>query len=84
VAAPKNGWDAVSRVELAAGHHCDLFILARHEGDDIEKGWSFAAVNRELIEGKKKLTMKSLKSSLVEPGDLEDTARRLLGVTPDE
>jgi len=84
VAAPKKGWDEVSRLELAAGHHCDLFILARHEGDDIEKGWSFAALNRELIEGKKKLTMKSLKSSLVEPGDLEDTARRLLGVTPDE
>lgn len=29
--APKYGWDPESKAKLEAGHHCDAFVLARHE-----------------------------------------------------
>ena len=48
---PKKGWDAEQRLDLAAGHHCDVFVLARHEGTDITAGWTFHVLTLRQVEG---------------------------------
>lgn len=82
LAAPKKGWDPVRRIELAAGHHCNLFVLARHVGTDIANGWSFAVLSAVQAAGRNRVTMKSLGElglPLVEPSELHPAALRALG-----
>jgi hypothetical protein len=38
---PASGWDPQERCRIGSGHHCEVFVLARHEGDNIEAGWRF-------------------------------------------
>ena len=47
VKPPNSGFDADTWQKLPAGHHCDVFVLARHEGRDIEGGWSFYVLSQE-------------------------------------
>ena len=53
---PKYGWAPDQRERLASGHHCDLFILARHEGTDVKSGWSFAPVLPKDFRGRSSLS----------------------------
>jgi hypothetical protein len=38
---PSSGWDPQERCRIGPGHHCEVFVLARHEGNNIEAGWRF-------------------------------------------
>jgi len=78
---PKQGWDSISRSDLEAGHHCDLIVLARHEGDDIEQGWTFATLSLDELGGAKSHNSKSLGKPLVAPDQLEVAALEALGVS---
>lgn len=87
IETPKKGWDpkgASDRLwNLDAGHHCDVFVLARHQGRDLAEGWSFAVAPRALVEqdrsiktGKLSVTPKRLEGwsvKLVEPDELAKT-----------
>lgn len=50
---PTRGWDPDGPSDLlwnlGGGHHCDVFVLARHVGTELGAGWSFAAVPVALI-----------------------------------
>jgi hypothetical protein len=78
---PKEGWDSISRRELDAWHHCELIVLARHEGDDIEQGWTFATLLPEELDPAKSLNAKTLGKPLVAPDQLEVAALEALGVS---
>jgi hypothetical protein len=40
VDGPKRGRDEKFE-DLGRGYHCDVFVFARHEGKDIDRGWHF-------------------------------------------
>lgn len=53
IKVPNRGWDPDGEKgqlwNLGAGHHCHVFVLARHEGKMLDRGWTFAAVPTALI-----------------------------------
>jgi hypothetical protein len=46
--APKSGKDPRFGV-LAGGFNCDVFVFARHEGKDIQRGWSFYVLPEQAV-----------------------------------
>lgn len=52
---PAKAWNpATGKNEDIDEHQCDVFVLARHEGEDIEAGWTFrAALPDELVPGRR-------------------------------
>lgn len=34
------------------GHHCDVVVLARHEGSKIDRGWTFAVLRPDELDGR--------------------------------
>ena len=72
----RGGWDQDRGEKLDPGHHCDLYVLARHEGVDVERGWSFWVVPPvALSDSKGKITPKKLEAigaSRTSPSDLAD------------
>ena len=84
VKAPKYGYQShedVDQRRLGPGHHCDVFVLARHTGPDIRQGWRFGAVPTPLVEAaltrggrpRSTITMRQLESwgiELVDPDGL--------------
>ena len=77
---PKYGWAPESNERLDPGHHCDAFVLARHSGEDIRNGWTFAVVLPNEVAGWSSVTTKRLNKlgrELVTGDELE---RHLLAV----
>jgi hypothetical protein len=77
---PKYGFH-IELGKLPPGHHCDLFVLARHEGRDIGAGWSFAVLARKEVDGIRAVTpavLEALGVGLVKPSKLKVAARRAL------
>ncbi|MBA2765334.1 MAG: hypothetical protein H0U42_11715 [Thermoleophilaceae bacterium] len=76
----KGGWDPDLGEKLERGHHCDLYVLVRHEGLDIEHGWSFWVVPAAaLVESKGKVTPKKLEAigaGRTVPNELADVVSR--------
>lgn len=76
----KRGWDADLGERLEPGHHCDLYVLVRHEGLDIEHGWSFWVVPAtQLVDAKGKVTPKKLEAlgvARTAPEELADVVKR--------
>lgn len=53
VQAPTFGYQPHEDVDqrgLGPGHHCDVFVLARHTGSDITEGWLFAALPTHVVD----------------------------------
>jgi hypothetical protein len=78
--AARSGYDP-DRAEVVRGegHLCEVFILARHEGNQIEQGWTFAAIPRQLVEGRSGITAATLRRwdlTLVGAGELASLVRR--------
>lgn len=79
---PESGIDPTSLALLGPGHHCDLFILARHAGDEIGCGWSFAVVSPDEVDGWSSITaprLAKLRRELVPYSKLVAEIRRVLG-----
>jgi hypothetical protein len=76
----RGGWDQDRGEKLASGHHCDLYVLARHEGVDVERGWSLWVVPPEALSAfKGKITPKKLDAigaPRSSPSDLAAAVRR--------
>lgn len=82
--APKYGWDPESKAKLDAGHHCEAFVLARHEGSDIREGWSFAVVTPDEVDGWSSVTahrLARLRRRLVDGEHLPEELRAILSRT---
>jgi hypothetical protein len=93
VKEPGSGWQDHADPEqqrLGPGHHCDVFVLARHTGTGISRGWSFAVVPTYLIENartkagrpRREVTLRHLGGwgiSLVEPDELAATVAAAVG-----
>jgi hypothetical protein len=70
VKPPRAGWDAVARLPKDAGHHCDVFVLARHIGRDVEAGWSFTVLTPADVAGRASIsaaTLSKLSRQMVQP-----------------
>ena len=50
VGGPKKGRDEKFE-DFGRGYHCDVFVFARHEGKDIDRGWHFYVLSKESVEG---------------------------------
>ena len=73
--APTRGWDD-DFAELGPGHHCDVFVFARHAGrGDITAGWSFYVV--PLTEVENSAISKASLAQLLNLGAIECTPRQL-------
>jgi hypothetical protein len=62
---------------LGAGFHCDVFVLARHEGDDIAAGWHFYVLPEWTVTSAVRISpifdlrrVASLDAVRCDPGDL--------------
>lgn len=75
---PKKGWDSVLRIVLPAGHHCDIIVLARHDSDRIDAGWTFVAIAPSELPSATRVTPAMLPRSLVPPDQLEAQARAVI------
>jgi hypothetical protein len=81
VRPPSFGYDVEHSSPLGAGHHCELFVLARHTGTSIETGWAFAAIAVSQLLGRRMVNLRTLDSIGAElvPGEaLEAAANRAL------
>ena len=79
VSAPKSGWDPDTDRKIGPGHHCDVFVLARHTGTDITSGWEFAALPTRALKGRKMLSKNGLSKlgyDLANPSQLAPAVRR--------
>jgi len=80
VKPPKSGYDK-ELGKLEPGHHCDVFVLARHTGQDIESGWTFYVASVAHLAGKNTVTsgfLDSLKLAEGTADSLEDAVLELL------
>lgn len=77
---PKTVWDA-ERLESVPSttHSCDVWVFCRHVGNDLEAGWTFAAIATDQLPAGKTLRMKNFPKmwgARLSPGsDLERQAR---------
>jgi hypothetical protein len=82
---PKYGWAPESNEKLVSGHHCDAFVLARHSGEQIRCGWTFAVVLPHEVTSWTSVTSKRLSKlgrRLVDSGELERELRSVLASAP--
>jgi hypothetical protein len=77
VDGPKKGRDEKFE-DLGRGYHCDVFVFARHEGKDIDRGWHFYVVSKGSVEGAepaiktiKPLGLEGLGAKRCDPKDLK-------------
>lgn len=82
VKAPRAGWDAIARLPKEAGHHCDVFVLARHVGSELEAGWSFAVLSPADAAGRASVsaaTLSRLGRAMVSPCVLSAEVLSVIG-----
>jgi hypothetical protein len=74
----KSIWDAATNTYSAPAWHCDVYVLARHEGTDHRSGWTFHVLSQAelvaLLGARKSVTAARLESA----GYVPVTAEELL------
>ena len=80
VRTPSTAWDPEAHKMVAIdAHQCDLFMLARHVGSDIERGWTFRVVRPGLPDGRwRPKQLDATGAYEVPPSELADTVRHAL------
>lgn len=79
VTPPTKGFDeSQPDTALPPGHHCDVFVLARHTGRDITNGWRFVVAPAKALEGRRRVNERFLRAAglrFVAPRRLAEAVR---------
>lgn len=81
VKPPGKGYDETfPEKPLPAGHHCHVFVLARHTGREITSGWRFIVASPQVLGGRNRVNERFLLSqglTFVSPADLARAVREV-------
>jgi hypothetical protein len=88
ISTPKTAWDSEHLMSVpSTTHSCDVWVFCRHVGNDLEAGWTFAAIATNQLPAGKTLRMKNFPTrwgARLSPGsDLERQARFALANVSD-
>ena len=72
----KSAWTPATNTLTPSGWHCDIYVFARHTGDDHRCGWTFHVLSQaELVAvlgARKSITAKRLEASGYAPVKVEE------------